>query len=160
MDDTALRQHLIDSLSGRRAHAGLEAAVGGLPAALRGRRGEGLAHTPWQLLEHLRIAQWDILEFCRGSDHVSPAWPEGYWPAEEAPPEEAAWEDSVAAFRRDLRRMCDLVADPGTDLLAPIPWGGSHTVLEQTLILVNHNAYHVGQLVSLRRLLGAWPPAS
>lgn len=158
MDDRALRQHLIDSLSGRRAHAGFEAAVGGLPAALRGRRGEGFGHTPWQLLEHLRIAQWDILEFCRGSDHASPAWPEGYWPADEAPPEEAAWEESLAAFLHDLQGMCDLVADPGTDLLAPIPWGESHTVLEQTLILVNHNAYHVGQLVSLRRLLGAWPP--
>ena len=156
MDDASLRQHLIDLLSSERAHAGFEAAVRGLPPELRGRRPEGLAHTPWQLLEHLRIAQWDILEFCRRSDHTSPAWPGGYWPADEAPPRESAWEESLAAFRRG---MCDLVAAPGTDLLAPIPWGEPHhTVLHEALLVADHNAYHVGQLVSLRRLLGAWPP--
>ena len=107
--------HVIDLLSSRRAPAGFEAAVRDLPEELRGRRPEGLAHTPWQLLEHLRIAQWDILEFCRGSEHESPAWPEGYCPVDEAPPAEAAWEESLAAFRRDLRAMRDLVADPATD---------------------------------------------
>ncbi len=159
MDDANLRQHLIDLLTSRRAHAGFEAAVDGLPPELRGRRPEGLAYTAWQLLEHLRICQWDILEFCRRSDHVSPAWPKGYWTASEIPPHDAAWEECLTAFRRDLKGMCDLVADPSTDLLTPIPWGEPHhTVLQQALLLADHNAYHVGQLVSLRRLLDAWPP--
>ncbi len=160
MDHAGLRRHLVGLLESSRAHAGFEATVRDLPPKLRGRRPESVAHTLWQLVEHLRIAQWDILEFCRGSDHDSRSWPEGYWPADEAPPDVAAWDESLAAFRRDLAAMCDLVADPGTDLTAPIPWGERHhTVLQQTLILADHNAYHLGQLVSLRRLLGAWPPA-
>jgi hypothetical protein len=109
------------------------------------------------LLEHLRIAQWDILEFSRDGRHVSPPFPEGYWPSGDAPPDEEAWERSVSAFRADLKAMEALVADPSTDLFAPIPHGQGQTVLREALLVADHNAYHLGQLVLLRRLLGAWP---
>ena len=108
------------------------------------------------LLEHLRLAQWDILEFSRNSKHVSPEWPEGYWPKTEAPPNSAAWNRSIEEFRKDLRAMEDLVANPKTDLFARIPWGDGQTILREALLLADHNAYHLGQFVDLRRLLGAW----
>ncbi len=158
MSDSDLRRHLVDLLQSRGAHADFDAAVHGFPAELRGVRPAGHAHTPWQLLEHLRIAQWDILDFCRNGDHASPDWPAGYWPETEAPPGGGAWERSVEAFRADLAAMCDLVRDPATDLYARIPWGDGQTVLREALLTADHNAYHVGQLVTLRRALDAWPP--
>ena len=154
--DQALREHLLYLLRGGGAHLDFEAAVAGLPAELRGARPPGVPHTPWRLLEHLRIAQWDILEFSRNPKHVSPKFPEGYWPADDAPPDEAAWDRSAAAFRADLRAMCDLVADPSTDLFAPLPHGTGQTVLREALLVADHNAYHLGQLVVVRRALGAW----
>ncbi|RMH20567.1 MAG: DinB family protein [Acidobacteria bacterium] len=157
MDDANLRQHLVGLLRSRGAHPDFAAAVGGLEPALHGRLAPGCPHTPWQLVEHLRIAQWDILEFCRSPEHASPPWPDGYWPASASPPDQRAWERSVEAFRADLEALCDLVRDPATDLLAPLPWGGGQTVLHQALLAADHNAYHLGQLVLLRRLLGAWP---
>src|ERR1700730_4711410 len=121
-DETAaLRDHLLYLLRGGGAHVDFETAVADLPADLRGGKVAGLPHTPWRLLEHLRIAQWDILEFCRNPRHVSPTFPEGYWPKGDAPPDDAAWNRSVAAFRADLRAMQELVADPATDLFAPFP---------------------------------------
>src|SRR5437870_5365390 len=126
------------------------------PARLRGAKPPGVPHTPWRLLEHLRIAQWDILEFTRDPHHVSPPWPEGYWPASDAPPDDGAWDRSVAAFRADLRAMQDLVADPATDLFTPLPHGEGQTALREALLVADHNAYHLGQLVVVRRLLGAW----
>jgi hypothetical protein len=123
---------------------------------LRGRKPRAAQHTAWQLLEHLRIAQWDILEFSRKPKHVSPAWPDGYWPATPAPPDEAAWDKSVRRFRADLKAMQKLVANPASDLFAPLPHGDGQTLLREALLLADHNAYHVGQLVLLRRLLGAW----
>jgi len=113
-------------------------------------------HTPWRLLEHLRIAQWDILEFSRNPKHVSPSFPDGYWPRSDAPPDAAAWDRSVAAFRADLKAMQDLVADPATDLFALLPHGEGQTILREALLVADHNAYHLGQLVMLRRALGAW----
>jgi hypothetical protein len=154
--DQALREHLLYLLRGGGAHLDFEAAVAGLPAELRGARPPGVPHTPWRLLEHLRIAQWDILEFSRNPKHVSPKFPEGYWPADDAPPDEAAWDRSAAAFRADLRAMCDLVADPSTDLFTPLPHGTGQTVLREALLVADHNAYHLGQLVVVRRALGAW----
>jgi len=109
------------------------------------------------LLEHMRIAQWDILEFCRNRKHVSPDWPKGYWPGREAPPNSAAWNSSVKNFRKDLKSMQDIVDNSKTDLYAPIPWGDGQTILREALLLADHNAYHVAQLVDVRRLLGAWP---
>lgn len=154
--DQALRDHLLELLRGRSAHLDFDKAIGGLPAHLRGVRPADLPHSAWELLEHIRIAQWDILEFSRNADHVSPGWPGGYWPESPAPPDAAAWEGSVEAVRRELREMMDLVADPGTDLYAKIPWGDGQTILREAMLVADHNAYHLGQIVLVRRLLGAW----
>jgi DinB superfamily len=154
--DAILRQHLIDLLRGGHAHVAFEKAVAGLPAPLRGARHPGLPFTAWSLLEHLRIAQWDILEFSRDPQHVSPKWPEGYWPAAGEPAGDAAWDASVQAFERDLSQMEKLVKNPATDLFRRIPHGTGQTILREALLLADHNAYHLGQLVMLRRLLGAW----
>ncbi|HKI05315.1 MAG TPA: DinB family protein [Thermoanaerobaculia bacterium] len=158
-NDQSLRDHLLELLRGGSAHLDLEKAIAGLPAELRGAKAPGLPHTVWQLLEHLRIAQWDILEFSRDKAHVSPHWPEGYWPPSEtaAPPDDAAWDRCVEALRNDLQAMQDLVADPKTDLHAKIPWGRKgQTVLREALLVADHNAYHLGQVVSVRQALGAW----
>lgn len=151
-----LRKHVLALLMGGQAHATFDAAVKGLPAALRGKKPRGAQHSPWEVLGHMRIAQWDILEFSRNPQHVSPEWPEGYWPATRAPKDEKAWNASVRAFRRDLKAMCDLVADESTDLFTWIPHGTGQTILREALLTADHNAYHLGELVLLRRLLGAW----
>ena len=152
----ALREHLLYLLRDGGAHLSFEKAIAKLPPKLRGARPRGVPHSPWRLVEHLRIAQWDILEFCRNPKHVSPDFPGGYWPAGDGPPSAAAWNKSVAAFRADLRAMQDLVADPATDLFARIPHGQGQTILREALLVADHNAYHIGQLVVVRRLLGAW----
>jgi hypothetical protein len=132
-------------------------AVAGLPAKLRGAKPAGVPHTPWRLVEHMRRAQWDILEFSRNPRHVSPEFREGYWPKGDAPPSSKAWDASIKAFRKDLKAMVDLVDDPKTDLFARIPHGEGQTILREALLVADHNAYHLGQLVVIRRLLGAWP---
>lgn len=154
--DKSLREHLIYLLSGGGAHLSFDDAVKDLPENLRGVTYGGFPHSAWMLLEHLRLAQWDILEFSRNTKHKSPAWPEGYWPQTEAPENPAAWDKSVAQFRKDLKAMQDLVANPKTDLYARVPWGDGQTILREALLLADHNAYHLGQLVDVRRLLGAW----
>ena len=153
----ALREHLVYLLKGGGAHVHFTDAIEGFPEAKRGAFIEGLPHTGWQLLEHVRIAQWDILEFSRDAKHVSPGFPEGYWPKTPVPPDESAWEKSVQAFQHDLQEMIKLVKNPRTDLYAKIPHGDGQTILRETLVLADHNAYHLGQLVDLRRVLGAWP---
>ncbi len=152
----ALRQHLLELINGGHAHVDFDTAVRGLSPALRGKRPKGADHSPWEILEHLRIAQWDILEFSRDAGHESPSWPSGYWPAEAAPSDAKAWDKSVRDFRRDLKAMNDLIADPATDLFARIPHGSGQTILREALLVADHNAYHLGQLVLVRRLLGAW----
>jgi hypothetical protein len=154
--DAALRQHLNDLLTGSNAHADFEAAVKDFPPELRGKRPKGADHSPWELVEHLRIAQWDILDFSRNPQYKERPWPSGYWPATPAPPDEKAWDKSVRAFRKDLKTFCDLIADPATDLYAKIPHGDGQTVLREALLIADHNAYHIGQLVLVRKLLGAW----
>jgi len=156
-DDKILRDHLVKLLQGGAAHLDFEAAIADLPVALRGAKVPGVPHTPWRLLEHLRIAQWDILEFSRNPKHVSPPFPEGYWPEGDAPPNPAAWDRSVAGFRADLQAMQDLVSNPATNLFARIPHGQGQTILREALLVADHNSYHLGQLVLLRRALGAWP---
>ena len=158
MSDEILRDHLVKLLRGGSAHLGFDEAIEGLPADLRGTKHPELPHTAWQLLEHLRIAQWDILDFSRNPDYVTPKWPDDYWPETAAPPDAAAWDRSVEQFRRDLQAMQDLVADPKTDLYAKIPWGDGQTILREALLVADHNAYHIGQIVSLRQALGAWQP--
>jgi hypothetical protein len=154
--DKPLREHLVELLSGGQAHLDFEKAIAGMPVKLRGARPPGLPHTPWRLLEHMRIAQWDILRFSVDPKHISPEWPAGYWPSGDAPPDSKAWEKSVALFRADLQAMKDLVSDSGTDLFKPISHGQGQTILREALLVADHNAYHLGQLVTVRRLLGAW----
>jgi hypothetical protein len=154
---SALREHLLYLLHGGGAHLDFEKAIAELPASLRGGKPPSQPHTAWRLLEHMRICQWDILEFSRNPKHVSPRFPDGYWPVGDRPPDDAAWDRSVAAFRADANSMQDLVADPATDLFAPIPHGEGQTILREALLVADHNAYHLGQLVLVRRLLGAWP---
>lgn len=152
----ALRQHVLDLLRGGNAHADFEAAVADFPSQLRGKKPKGAEHTAWQLLEHLRIGQWDILEFSRDPKHVSPKWPDGYWPKTEAPPTPGAWNNSIRSFRADLKAMARLVSEEKNDLFARIPHGQGQTLLREALLVADHNAYHIGQLVLLRRLLGSW----
>jgi len=155
-NDAALREHVLNLLREGHAHATFEQAVKGLPAELQGKVPKGAEHSPWQLLEHLRIAQEDILEFSRDAQHQSPRWPEGYWPKEKAPEDEKARDKSVRTFKKDLKEMCALVEDPKTDLFAKIPHGDGQTVLREALLVADHNAYHGGQLVLGRKMLGAW----
>ncbi len=146
---------MLKLLRGGSAHLDFDAAVKNFPVALRGKRPARSPHSAWELLEHLRIAQSDILEFSRDAKHQSPEFPEGYWPKSPKPPNDGAWAKSVRAFRADLEAMCALVAGPATDLYARIPHGDGQTILRQALVLADHNAYHLGQLVLVRKLLGA-----
>jgi hypothetical protein len=158
MDQQQLREHVVYLLRGGGAHLDFEAAIAGLPVDLRGQRPPGMPHSPWRLVEHMRICQWDILEYIRSPEHVSPPFPDGYWPDSDRPASPDAWDRSIEAFRTDLQAIVRLVQDPGVDLLAPIPHGqGGHTVLREALLVADHNAYHLGQLVLARRALGAWP---
>lgn len=152
----ALRTHLVNLLSKEQAHAGFERALGDFPANLRGVKIAGSPHTPWQLLEHLRIAQWDILEFCRNSHHISPPFPQGYWPPTGAPPDPSAWERSVREFQADRDAIVALVKNPRVDLFARIPHGEGQTVLREAMVVADHNAYHLGQIIMLRRLADSW----
>ena len=154
--DKSLREHLVNLLSGREAHVDWKESFAGIPPKMRGVRPSGLPHSLWELLEHMRIAQWDILEFSRDAKHVSPAWPEGCWPGQEAPPDAKAWDKSLKEFERDLDSMKKLVASPKTDLFAKIPHGTGQTILREALLVADHNAYHLGQVLVVRRLLGIW----
>lgn len=155
-EEQALRQHLVDLLKGGNAHVKFEEVVKDFPERLRGKKPEGQPHTAWRLLEHMRLAQWDIVEFSRNAKHVSPEWPDGYWPEGEAPSSAAAWDKSVKQFRADLKAMQELVEDAGTDLYARISCGEGQTILREALLVADHNAYHLGELLMIRRLLGAW----
>ena len=151
-----VREQVINLLRGGQAHVTLDDVVQDFPARLRGIKPSGAPHTAWQLLEHMRIALWDILEFSRNAKHVSPKWPEGYWPKSEKPPSDAAWKKSVSSIKRDLAAMQKLIENPKTDLVAKIPHGAGQNILREALLAADHNAYHIGQLLLLRRLLGAW----
>ncbi|HKD80047.1 MAG TPA: DinB family protein [Candidatus Angelobacter sp.] len=153
MKTDPLRQHLIDLLTKAEAHVDLESSLKDFPRELRGRKPEGSPHTPWQLLEHIRIAQWDILEFSKNAKHKSPKFPDGYWPKTETPPDDKAWDKSVKQVLDDLKAMSDLVHDPKSDLYGKIPHGDGQTLLREALLVADHNAYHLGQLVLLRRIL-------
>jgi hypothetical protein len=154
--EQSLRQHVLELLRGGAAHATFDDTVKDLPAKLRGAKPAKFPHSPWMLLEHLRLAQWDILEFSRNAKHISPEWPAGYWPKTEASPGVAAWNNSIQQFRGDLKAMQNLVANRKTDLFARIRWGDGQTLLREALLLADHNAYHIAQLVDVRRMLGDW----
>jgi len=155
-EDRSLREHLLELLQGGSAHTRFDDVIKRVPAKLYGAKATGLPHSPWMLLEHLRIAQWDILEFSRHAKHKSPAWPDGYWPKGAAPASAAAWTKSVQDFRKDLKAMQALVSNPRTDLYKRIAWGDGQTVLREALLVADHNAYHIAQLVDVLRVLSAW----
>ena len=155
--DKLLRQQLAKLIDWNEAHADLSAAVHDFPSKLRGQAPDGLPHSAWQLLEHIRIALWDILEFSRDAKHKSPKWPEGYWPEPVAPPSDKAWDESVKAILNTQEELRKLVKDPSRDLFKPFPHGDGQTLLREVLLAADHNAYHLGQLVLVRKALGAWP---
>ncbi len=147
------RQHISNLLTKAEAHVDLRAALKNFPRELRGRKPDGGPHTPWQLLEHIRITQWDILEFSRSAKHKSPKWPDEYWHKTEAPPDAKAWDKSVKQVQADLETMHKLIADTKRDLTDKIPHGDGQTLLREALLVADHNAYHLGQLVMVRRIL-------
>jgi hypothetical protein len=156
--DALLRRQVIELLEARQAHLDPETVLRRFPAKFRGVTPRGLPYSAWQLLEHMRLAQWDILEFSRNPKHVSPDWPEGYWPKSEAPPSPRAWGASVRGFLRDLREMKRMVANPRTDLFARMPHGSGQTILREAMLAADHNSYHTGQIVILARLIQARVP--
>jgi hypothetical protein len=160
MSDRSLRDHLARLLDWEDAHASFDGAVHGLPPGLRGTQPQGLPYSPWQLVEHLRITQFDILDFCRNPDYREMKWPDDYWPRSNAPASEQAWSESLRCFREDRDALRALALDPKVPLEAKIPHGTGQTYLRELLLVADHSAYHVGQLVVVRRLLGDWPPAT
>jgi hypothetical protein len=154
LHEKSLRDHVLYLLKGGGAHISFDDALAGWPVQLTGVKVAKFPHTAWMLLEHMRLAQFDILEYSRNPKHVSPAWPEGYWPSSEAPEHEEAWAASLIAFKKDLRAMERVVADSKVDLYARIPWADGHTILREAMLVADHNAYHLGQLVAVRKSLG------
>ena len=154
-DNTAkeLRKHIVDAIRGHQAHIAFDSAVKDFPPAMRGIKPPGAPHTAWQLLEHMRIAQNDILEFSRNPQHKSPHWPDGYWPETEAPPDQKSWSNSISAFRQDTEAVIKLVEDPQEDLFQPFTHGDGQTLLREALLVASHNSYHLGQLMYLRKAL-------
>jgi len=157
MSDDALRNYVRRLLDWEDAHIGFDAAIKNIPTDMRGKQAAGLPYSPWQLLEHMRITQHDILDFCRNPKYVEMKWPDDYWPKTPEPPSADAWENAVTAFRRDRDALEQFFADPDLDLFAKIPHGTGQTYLREALLVADHNAYHLGQLVAVRRLLGSWP---
>ena len=152
-NDKSLRDHLLSLLSEGNAHISFDDFIKDFPAGFCGKKIEGLPYTAWQVLELMRIAQWDILEFCRNAKHVSPKWPKGYWPEQEDLGDEKLWRASVKKFRDDLTQMEALITDPSTDLFANIPHGDGQTILRESLLVADHNAYHLGVLLAMSRML-------
>jgi hypothetical protein len=154
--DAALREQLIQLLRGGHAHGTFDDVIRDFPLDRVGVRPPGAPHSAWELVEHMRIAQKDILEFSRSADHVSPEFPGGYWPKSPAPEGEDQWSGSVLAFRHDLATFEAIIQDPAQDLYRAFPWADGQTLLREALLIADHNSYHLGQLVLVRRLLGAW----
>jgi uncharacterized damage-inducible protein DinB len=156
-NETALRELLSRILVWEDAHVGFDTAVDGIPVELRGKLPPGAPHSPWQIVEHLRRAQHDILDFCRNAEFEELEWPDDYWPPSPEPPDLEAWDESVSGFREDRRTLQQMARDDNIDLYARIPHGSGQTYLRELLLVADHNAHHLGQLVLVRRLLGIWP---
>ena len=157
--DSTLRSHLTDLLTARQAHCTFEDAVAHIPPARRGERPNELPYSVWELVDHLRRAQRDILDYCRDPNYEAHDWPEEYWPDTTSPPNEEAWDESVSRFKKDRSAMCDLVTDETIDLYDTVPSSNEHTYLREAMLVADHNAYHIGQIVTVRRQLGLWPPS-
>ncbi|RIK43436.1 MAG: ABC transporter [Chloroflexi bacterium] len=155
--DQAVRKQLLFLLDGGGAHMSFDEAVADFPLAHINSRPAHVPYTFWHLLEHLRIAQWDILEFIRNQAHVSPPWPEGYWPPPAAQADAAQWQQTLAAFRADLQTLRQLAEDPSTDLYSDLPHAAGYNILREILLVADHNAYHIGELAILRQVMGLWP---
>jgi hypothetical protein len=154
--DKLLRDNLVQLLKGGHAHTTFDQAVRGFPVERAGERPPGSPHSAWELLEHLRLAQKDILEFSKSADYVSPKWPEGYWPKNPGPADPGDWKKSVDEFHVDLKAFEAMLRDATIDVYARFPWGDGQTLLREALVLADHNSYHIGQLVLVRRLMGVW----
>ncbi|MCX6218846.1 DinB family protein [Spirosoma sp.] len=154
--NSAVRKQLISLLTGSNAHQSFDDAVNDLPAGLRGIKPDKLPYTIWQLVDHIRIAQWDILEFSRDATHQSPPWPSGYWTQEPAPDDEAAWQQALAQIQQDRDAFVELLNDPERDLYVPFEHGDGQNLLREALLIADHTAYHVGEIIIIRRLLGVW----
>ena len=157
-DRASLRMHVLEFLRAGHAHVTFDDAVKGLPVALRGKRVRGAPYSAWELVEHIRIAQRDILDYSRNTDgsYKSKQWPADYWPSRPAPPSAKAWDTSLRAIRKDRRAMERMIMNPRADLFAPFPWGDGQTLLREALLIADHNSYHIGQILLLRRLLSVW----
>ena len=155
-DDTPVREHLFWLLKGGHAHTGFDEAIADFPRERRGVRPTGVPYSAWELLEHMRIAQNDMLRFSMSAGHVSPDWPKGYWPRHAAPERETDWDQSISVFRSDLDEFVGLIRDPARDLYSKFPWGSGQTLMREALQIADHNSYHLGQFILVRRLLGNW----
>lgn len=155
--DKIIRDQLIELLDGRNSHMSFTEAVADFPLEAINRKAPGIPYSPWHFVEHMRIAQWDILEFIRNEDHVSPDYPEGYRPGAEEEADEEQWRESVVGFVGDQEALQDLVTDPGTDLFAPISHAPGYTIFREILVVSAHNSYHTGELALLRQILKLWP---
>jgi hypothetical protein len=154
-----VREQLLELLRGKHAHMPFDDAVRAFPPEALNQTAPNVGYTPWELLEHIRIAQWDILAFIQGPNHVSPDWPEGYWPAEGETATEEAWAETVRRFRSDREALVALVKDPGTDLTAPLAHAPEYTVVREILTVADHTAYHLGEFALMREVMGTWPEA-
>lgn len=158
--DEILRQQLLFLLRGGNAHLSFEQAVADFPMAHINSRAPNVPYTPWHLLEHIRLAQWDILDFIRSANYVAPPWPEGYWPASDAEADAGAWHKTIAQFQADLQTLQEIVSDPATNLTAPLPHAPKYNILREILLVADHNAYHIGEFAILRQVMQTWPAGS
>lgn len=156
-NEQVLKEQLIALLTGQNAHANFDRAVENFPIGLINNRIPNYDHTPWQMIEHLRLTQWDILEFIRNPKHVSPPWPEGYWP-KKSQANEVLWKNSIKQFRNDLNDIIGIIKNKDTDFFAPISHAKQYTIFREIVLAADHNAYHIGQLIMMRKILGKWPP--
>lgn len=155
--DQVLREQLIQLLRSRNAHMSLENAVADFPMEAINQRPPNVPYTPWHLLEHIRITQWDILEFIRNPKHISPAWPKGYWPEQDTEADPSDWDKTLRSYRADLDALEEMVRDPKTDLFTPIPHGDGQNILREILTVADHSAYHTGEFGILRQVMETWP---
>ena len=155
-EDKVLRDQLLALLRGGNAHLTFDDAVADFPMAYINVKPPQVSYTPWHLLEHLRLAQWDILEFIRNPNHESPPWPEGYWPSPDEQTDEAGWQNTLNQFRTDLKAVEVLVTNPNTNFFTPIPHAPDYTIFREILLVADHNAYHIGEFAILRQVMGTW----
>jgi uncharacterized damage-inducible protein DinB len=155
-NEKVLRDYLSEILDWQSAHINLEKAVEDFPSELRGKKSKGAPHSAWQLLEHIRLAQYDILDFIKNPDYKELNWPDDYWPEDDSTPDDSSWEKSIESFEADLAELKAMAEDSSVDLFKPIPHGDGQNILRELLLVADHNAYHIGQIVQLRKMLGAW----